>query len=225
MIVIHSEGHLKVLKGQAGKVMGIDPSTKTGIVVLEGDDVLVEAWVNYPDETGLKRLQLIANYTALLAVKFQPDAIYIEGLNFNNKFTLVLLAQLRALLTDRLDKAGFRWMDVPPNTLKKWVTGSGAADKEAMWWASYFNWGRELGQCKEDVMEAYALARLGQAHLSGMDPGILKGVHNGSDGDGSGVQGSTSSQDGDGDQGLQAGGVPHPHGTQDGQGGDPADAA
>jgi len=155
-------------------IMGVDPSTKSGVVVLQGDTSLHEEWVNFKDVKGLLRLQLIADRILFVANTFKPERVYIEGLAYGNQFTLVILSQLRVLITDRLDSGGFKWWDIPPLSLKKFTTGSGKAKKPEMWKAVQNRWNVTFK--KEDVMEAYALARMGQAHQRGDSSPILNGV-------------------------------------------------
>jgi Holliday junction resolvasome RuvABC endonuclease subunit len=54
-----------------------------------------------------------------------------------------------------------RWFELAATTLKKFVTGSGAGKKEAMWLGAYKRWGidQDVLGTDNNVLDAYCLAR------------------------------------------------------------------
>lgn len=56
------------------------------------------------------------------------------------------------------------FIEVPPSTLKKWITGKGNAPKDQMRLSVYKKWDFEADS--NDVIDAYALAQFGRAYLA-----------------------------------------------------------
>lgn len=156
-------------------VMGIDPSTYTGVVVLKGGELATAKVVTFPDAEGIKRLQLIATSVWSLVEEYQPDQVFIEGYAYGNKFSLVLMVEIGTVIRYSLYQQGRSWWNVPPTQLKKWVTGKGTAKKKDMATFVKNRWG--FTSPSDDVVDAYALARLGWEHLStGLDVKLTKGA-------------------------------------------------
>jgi len=155
-------------------VVGVDPAAKTGLAAVQGARGLGSAVVHRPDLSGLRRAQSIAADAVAFCSAFQGarPRVYVEGLSYRSRWAIVAAAQLRVLICDRLDAAGLQWWDVPPATLKWWTTGYGQADKATMREAVLARWG--FAHESADVVDAYAAARLGQAHAAG--EGGLEGV-------------------------------------------------
>jgi crossover junction endodeoxyribonuclease RuvC len=155
-------------------ILGVDPSTSTGVVVLAGSKFIQGHLLKFDGVEGYQRLHLIAEAFGSILDIYKPDEVFIEGFGYNNRFTLVILVQIGTLIRQQMWNRGMKWWDVPPNVLKKWVTGSGKADKKAMAKSVKERWGFEAKS--NDVMDAYALAQLGRYALgSGLDS-TLKGV-------------------------------------------------
>jgi crossover junction endodeoxyribonuclease RuvC len=72
-------------------------------------------------------------------------------------------------------RRGVRWTDVPPPVLKKWITGKGNADKKKMAQAVCEKW--QFVSKSDDVVDAYALARLAQ-RLAEVNAEFKKGLKN-----------------------------------------------
>jgi Holliday junction resolvasome RuvABC endonuclease subunit len=168
----------KLGKPSPGTVIGIDPSTKTGIVVLDEKQNFQQGnWRTIVQcggdkKAGFSRLQAIAKEVGRALDTHDPTAeVFIEGLAYGNRFTLVLMTQIGCVIRLELCKRNRGWWDVPPSLLKKWTTGRGRADKQDMVNATMARWG--FHDASDDVVDAYALARLGQFILAGNS---LKGV-------------------------------------------------
>lgn len=161
------------------KVMGVDPSTHTGVVILDGVQVLHVAELNFPGSVGYTRLQLIADRVSEIAKAYNPERIMIEMAISSGKFNNMIQQRISTLIRDRLFTAGRAWMDVSPTTLKKWTTGSGKADKKGMLKAVAARWG--FSHKSDNIVDGFALAKLGQ--IVGDDPSsMIKGVLYGSEG-------------------------------------------
>lgn len=168
----------EALQSIAGRVMGIDPSTYTGLACLESDGTLVGVkLINFPKERGLKRVQSIARAVKSIIREWKPEYIVIEGYAYSNVNTLVTLVEIGTMI--RLEAYGLELpvIEVPPTVLKKQTTGKGNAKKAEMATHVFNRWGFE--NKSDDIIDAYALASLGVDllfPLSGNLPDLPKGV-------------------------------------------------
>lgn len=155
-------------------VAGVDPSTKSGFVVLGQDGTLIDSkHLLFVDARGCKRLQLIAQSISSLLEQHKPQVVSIEGLGYANRFTKIEMAQIGAIIRLECWRQGLSWWDVPPTVLKKWTTGKGNALKKDMAKAVREKWG--FVSKSDDVVDAYALARIG-LHVEYNGADHLKGV-------------------------------------------------
>ncbi|QIN95223.1 RuvC [Stenotrophomonas phage vB_SmaS_DLP_3] len=156
------------------RVCGIDPSMKTGFVVLDPDGgVLVAVKVEFTDAKGYHRLQLIAKSLGSLVNEWKPDLVVVEGQGFANKFTKVEQTHAHMIVRQSLYNAGIGWYDAPPTTVKKLTTGSGAAQKPQMAKAVKERWG--FVSKSDDIVDAYAMAQIArQIALTGAIPTGVK---------------------------------------------------
>jgi len=111
--------------------MGVDPSTSTGIVILEGDKVLVSEAIRFADTDGYTRLHLIAARFAQLVDIYSPDVFncHRRVRVWQPRFTLVLMVQIGTLIRSKLFMRDKIWFNLPPTSLKKWVAGEAGADR------------------------------------------------------------------------------------------------
>lgn len=158
--------------------LGLDLSlTSTGACVLTDDaNVLVRMAIVAPGHCGkgFDRLYYIHNRLKLLLVEFTPDVIMIEGYSYGSARGLEAGAEVRGAVAIALAECcyelGRNVFLVPPTSLKKYVLGKGAGDKDMMRLGVYKRWGFEAPT--NDEVDAYALARIGLAHLMG-DAAVL----------------------------------------------------
>jgi crossover junction endodeoxyribonuclease RuvC len=104
--------------------------------------------------TGMARLQWIRN--RLLAEASFPaaaDLVVIEGYSFNRNPSMWQLGELGGVIRLALWETGYRVLEIPPATLKKYATGKGNAKKEDVLAAAI----RRLGYAGSDHNEADAL--------------------------------------------------------------------
>ncbi len=146
--------------------LGLDVSTKTGAVLLDGPEPIVaEEWTAPKGVVGLERCSAIAaNLVKLLQVQ-SPDVICIENYGFANAHTLVPLVEIGTILRYFLKQRGFAFQLVAPNALKKFATGSGASGvkKDQVRLGVYKHWGFE--HQSDNVVDAFVLAKIGQATM------------------------------------------------------------
>lgn len=154
------------------KILGVDPSTYTGLCLLE-EDKSTPKLLHFDKAKGFERLHLIAQSFRNTVMDWSPDLVVIEGYAYGNVNSLVTLVEIGTLLRKTLYDAKISWYDAPPSVLKKFTTGKGDVKKAAMAKAVQERWG--FVSKSDDVVDAYALARLGQALTNG-DETFLKGV-------------------------------------------------
>ena len=154
------------------KILGVDPSTYTGLCQLEGDKHTTKL-LHFDKSRGFERLHLIAQSFRNTVMEWSPDLVVIGGYAYSNVNSLVGLVEIGTLIRKTLYDGKISWYDAPPTLLKKFATGKGNANKAAIAKAVQERWG--FTSKSDDVVDAYGLARLGQSLASG-DETFLKGV-------------------------------------------------
>lgn len=119
------------------KVLGIDQSfTSCGIVVLEDGQIIhVERYVSNKEADTYSRAWDVAQRILEVVQIFKPERVAIEGLSFGARgdatrnlggLIYVIICTLRFI-------GSTQCIDIlPPQTIKKFATGSGRADKNQM---------------------------------------------------------------------------------------------
>lgn len=158
------------------QVIGLDVSTRMGYALLQGDDILDSGVVHF--EPAANRFHRWARYAerleslvAAVGGSGEGPLVAIEGYSFQSRIVNHALVELAVTVRVRLHEMAASVIEVPPATLKKFVTGRGNSKKQDMLLGIYKRWGREFRDDNE--ADAYALARVGQAYL-GEDVGVPK---------------------------------------------------
>ena len=146
------------------RVIGLDPSTFTGWVVLDYTDAGVERvaygeW-NFPKKKGIQRVKAMADALYSVLDKFEPDIAMIEGYGYANAHTLATLVEIGAVLRYTLHLYRIKYAEIPPKSLKKFVTGNGNANKDLMMEHVKDKWGF---QGTDNEADAYGLAMFAYA--------------------------------------------------------------
>lgn len=160
----------------AGRIMGVDASTFTGLACIEaGGELVGSKLINFPKERGLTRVQSIARAVRNVTKDWRPELVVLEHYAFSNKNTLVTLVEVGTGIRLVLKELEIPWLEVPPTVLKKFTTGKGNAKKPEM--AQYVaeRWG--FLSKSDDVIDAYALAELGRDLALEQFQNLPKGVH------------------------------------------------
>lgn len=141
--------------------LGLDPSlTSTGYCVL--DEHGATLWLGrFPicKAKGASRLfELEAHLDkALENLDGIPTLVAIEGYAFGAFAGRERLGEWGGVLRLNLFKKHIPFIEIPPTTLKKYVTGKGNAKKNQMLLSVYKKWGTS---CKtDDEADSYALAQ------------------------------------------------------------------
>lgn len=145
-------------------IIGIDPSlTRTGIAIGDERECWVTECTSRPRGDALadrvERYVALASHILEHVEPAEPRAIYIEGYSFGHnhagqRWLVEFGGVLRWHLVDVC-----RVVEVPPATLKKFVTGKGNSKKETMLAHIASRWGRVFDNA--DLGDAFGLYRLG----------------------------------------------------------------
>lgn len=142
------------------RVMGIDISTKTGVGVVDDNlRVLLGEQVTFAKLRGWERASAIAARVMELHAEYQPDLIVIENYGFANANSLVTLVEVGTIIRYFLWQEGLPYIDVPPNSLKKFVTGKGQAKKEEIMMYVLKRW--DYTSKTNDIADAVGLGMFG----------------------------------------------------------------
>lgn len=154
------------------KVMGLDLSlTGTGVVVLDRAGAPLHAETVSCKFVGMARLAFIRGRIGELLSRHRPALVCVEGYSFASRQSHAhALGELGGVIRLLLHRNDFIYKDVPPSTLKKFVTGKGNAAKDEVMMNVYKRWGWEMRD--NNQADAYGLARIALA-LEGEDKNLI----------------------------------------------------
>lgn len=153
--------------------LGLDLSlTGTGVVILT-DGKLVKQVLIKSKPVGdkpvdeLKRIEKIVDEIHKATCSLTIDIAVIENLAFGvrNATSLTQLAGLNYFVRSMCLVTGIPFVLVAPTSLKKYVTGNGAAKKDAMLMETFKRWG--VTMLNDNECDAYGLSQLGLALMGG----------------------------------------------------------
>lgn len=153
--------------------IGIDPSlVGTGVCVLHfGESTPRYATtVLTKNLMGIERLIKIRDTVLTIltntSLKSNIVNVCIEGYGFGCKGNAIFnLGELGGILRVMLYEEGYGYIDVPPTSLKKFITGKGTSKKEVMLERVFRRWGigSEVLHDNNQV-DAFSLAKFGEAY-------------------------------------------------------------
>lgn len=141
--------------------LGVDQSlVRTGVVVLDEDGDMLLRRVIVPGELrDAARLCMIRNLVAAAVAEYKPVAAAFEGYSFESTNRAFALGELGGIVQVVFFDAEVPYRQIPPKTLKRFVTGNGDADKQKMLDVTKNKWKIDFGD-EDDLCDAYGLARL-----------------------------------------------------------------
>ena len=141
--------------------MGLDVSTKTGLVMLnDSGEVLVATVLTAPKgSTGLSRASILAGKMNSILGLHTPDIVVVENYGYANTYTLATLVEIGTVLRYFLLQRGLAPKLVAPNGLKKYVLGVGTGKKDQVRLGVFKRWGFE--NKSDEIVDAYGLAQVG----------------------------------------------------------------
>jgi crossover junction endodeoxyribonuclease RuvC len=153
-------------------IVGLDPSTKTGVAIIHAEKnsakVLATKETFSPkDMERMDRCAHIAEQIVPLLEEHKPDLAVIEDYGYANSNSLVILVEIGTVLRYFVRQLEITSLYVPPTSLKKFITGDGTSSKNQIGVHVYKKYGFE--HPSDNVIDAYALAKFGQAWLGLMD--------------------------------------------------------
>lgn len=141
------------------RYVGIDPSTKTGLVVLGEDSTWTKEVTTKVKEDPKRFMDLAEQILDNLSA---GDVICIEGFSYGSKGAGVSTQYgIGWLIRAELIRNGYTYHEVAPGALKKFATGKGNTKKDEMVLPIYKKWGFE--HSSDNVRDAYVLARIAKA--------------------------------------------------------------
>ena len=143
------------------KYIGIDPSTKTGLVVLDEDGtVLVEKEITSKVKEDPQRFMDISEQV-IKSVGIN-ELICIEGFSYDSRGRGVSTQYgIGWIIRSDLLRSGSQYIEVSPGGLKKFASGKGNTKKDELAVHIYKKWGFESKS--DDIRDAYVLARMAMA--------------------------------------------------------------
>ena len=139
-------------------ILAVDASlTSTGICM---SDMLPFRLIPPKGVMGMPRLRWFKGEIHRLLQLHDIDLMIIEGYAFGAKGRVFTIGELGGVVKLVAWELGIDIMVTPPSTLKKFTTGLGNANKEAMLKAVHDNWGYLTFQ--NDEADAYALYKFAE---------------------------------------------------------------
>ena len=144
------------------RIMGLDPSSKTGYVILDEDGNLVKAGVIHykPEPDRFARYEKYEHKIYRLCCDYEVDLVVVEGFSFAGKFNNSFQYELGTVYRMMLYKHDIKFVEVPPTTLKKFITGKGNSKKDLIILGVYKNW--DFDPTDDNEADAYGLAQFGR---------------------------------------------------------------
>ena len=135
----------------APRILALDLSlTHTGVCGKDG----VASCLITGKLRGMQRIDHIVRQVQRLA--HNVDLVVIEGYSFGSQGRSVFdIAELGGCMRFLLYRLGIPFVDVPPSTLKKYATGKGNSNKDAMIAAAIRHFG--FAGCDNNEADAYLL--------------------------------------------------------------------
>lgn len=141
------------------RYIGIDPSTKTGICVIDGKEVYTKEITTKVKEDPQRFMDIAAQVMNWIK---EGDAICIEGFSFGSKGAGVSTQYgIGWLIRAELIKNGHSYHEVSPTGLKKFACGKGNVKKEALVLPIFKRWKFESDS--DNIRDAYVLSQIAKA--------------------------------------------------------------
>lgn len=149
------------------RYIGIDPSTKTGLVSLDRSGEIATAQeITHPGKDPERMFRIIEQITEYVMDEIRIHGskykvhVAVEGFGFNSK-QATLLGGIGWGIRMALYRVGIKYTEVPPAQLKRFACGRGNASKEYVAIGVYKRWGFE--STSNNITDAYVLAQIARA--------------------------------------------------------------
>ena len=144
------------------KFVGLDLSyTGTGVIVLDNDGQILEQKListNAKSDTE-DRIIEIQNEIKFIPTIVGLSSVFVEGPSYSSRGDqMIQMGALNIFIRIFFRKKNIKFRVIAPQTLKKWVAGTGRAAKEMILLHVYKRWGIEFED--NNLADAYGLARM-----------------------------------------------------------------
>ena len=146
------------------RYVGIDPSTKCGLVILnQNGEVEVKKEITSTVERDPHRfMDLAAKIRICLD---ETDIICIEGFSYGSKGQGVSVQYgIGWSIREELIRNDFDYIEITPTGLKKFATGKGNVKKDELVLPIYKRWGFESNS--DNIRDAYILAQIAKGTVN-----------------------------------------------------------
>jgi len=140
------------------RFVGLDPSTKTGVYIMDDAGNVIEAREIAPKGKDPERMCRIVEDT--LECLLPNDIVAIEGFGFASQ-TGFLLGGIGWGLRMEMFARKIRYIEVAPAALKKYASGKGNTKKDELAVHIYKRWGFE--HKSDNVRDAFVLAQIARS--------------------------------------------------------------
>ncbi|MNR93676.1 Crossover junction endodeoxyribonuclease RuvC [compost metagenome] len=143
------------------RFVGIDPSSETGLVILDRDGNYEDGFEIVP--SGATRTEVIDDIVNKIMDNIEPgDEVAIEGFSYGSTGKGVDFQYgLGHAIRLELYRSEFKWTEVTPTQVKKFATGKGTTKKENMILPIMRHWGFEHNS--NNVRDAFVLAQVARS--------------------------------------------------------------
>lgn len=143
------------------RFVGIDPSTKTGLVIM--DTTKKKMFCHEIKTSVAGDPQRFMDIAQKVIKRLEPeDKIIIEGFSFGSKGNAVSIQYgIGWLIRSELLRNGMRYREVSPGGLKKFASGKGNTKKEDLVLPIFKRWGFE--HPSDNVRDAFIMAKIAEA--------------------------------------------------------------
>lgn len=142
------------------RYVGIDPSTKTGLAILDKSGNIIN--VEEITSKQKKDPHRFVDIAMQIIDQLEPtDIVTIEGFSYGSKGKGVSTQYgLGWIIRYFLFERGYDYFEVSPTAVKKFATGKGNTKKDEMVLPIYRHWGFE--HSSDNVRDAFVLAKMAQ---------------------------------------------------------------
>jgi len=152
----------------AGLDLSLTGTAFCALDLLEPDEPLHVLTINTEKMRGLARMLFIEKNLKMLLKTYNIELVFLENFSFGSRGRAIFDTGGLGWIIRRLlgKELGIPFWEVPPKTLKMFVTNTGNAGKPLMLEQTYRRWkiGSETLQ-DDNQVDAFGLCKLGEAHL------------------------------------------------------------
>ena len=142
-----------------GNLIALDLSlTETGYCLFDEKEQLINSGIITTKLIGEERIDYIKTTIHTLIIDYTPENAIIEGYSFGSSGRATFsIGELGGVIRNLLFELKIPFINVPPTSLKKMITGKGNCPKNLMLLKVYKNYGMEF--YNDNICDAFALGK------------------------------------------------------------------